>query len=96
MMPHLFFYQLILFALIWLFVMLPHLWPSSPRGMTQKPADPLTPKRKRATEPKPFAGLTQRPHCAACEHANSLDVGRTQLDTGVDPRRLSVRARMLR
>jgi hypothetical protein len=27
----------------------------------------ITPPRKRSHEPKPFAGLTYKPHCAACE-----------------------------
>jgi hypothetical protein len=57
---HLFFYQLALFVLVWLFVML-HLTGSKP-GVTIPPV-PAKPKRKRSTEPKPFAGLTQKPHC---------------------------------
>jgi transposase-like protein/IS1 family transposase len=28
---------------------------------------PIKPKRKRSTEPKAFAGLTHKPHCALCE-----------------------------
>src|SRR5438132_7556675 len=47
--------------------MLPHLWPTPPRGMPRKPSDPSTPKRKRSSEPTPFAGLTQKPPCALCE-----------------------------
>ena len=31
------------------------------------PPVPAKPKRKRSTEPKPFAGLTQKPHCVWCE-----------------------------
>src|SRR5215510_2863981 len=29
--------------------------------------EPLTPTRPRSNEPKPFEGLTQKPHCALCE-----------------------------
>src|SRR5215475_5951282 len=64
MVSHLFFYQLALFVLVWLFVML-HLTGSQP-GVTIPPV-PAQPKRKRSTEPKPFAGLTQKPHWVWCE-----------------------------
>ena len=64
MVPHHVFYQLALFVLVWLFVMLHVTW--SKPGLTTRPV-PAQPKRKRSTEPKPFAGLTQRPHCALCE-----------------------------
>ena len=33
------------------------------------PPVPAQPKRTRSTEPKPFAGLTHKPHCALCEQA---------------------------
>src|SRR5206468_2640178 len=44
-------------------------------GMTRRleghdpPADPepVKPRRPRSNEPKPFEGLTQKPHCALCE-----------------------------
>ena len=64
MVSHLFYYQLALLAIIWLFVMLHVTW--SEPGLTT-PAVPAKPKRKRSTEPKPFAGLTQKPHCALCD-----------------------------
>jgi IS1 family transposase/transposase-like protein len=64
MVSHLFYYQLALLAIIWLFVMLHVTW--SKPGLTT-PAVPAQPKRKRSTEPKPFAGLTQKPHCALCD-----------------------------
>jgi IS1 family transposase len=66
MVSHLVFYQLALFALVWLFVML-HVTGSKP-GLPTPPV-PAQPKRKRSSEPKPFAGLTQKPHCALCEQA---------------------------
>ena len=64
MVSHLFYYQLALLAIIWLFVMLHVTWAEP--GLTT-PAVPAKPKRKRSTEPKPFAGLTQKPHCALCD-----------------------------
>jgi transposase-like protein/IS1 family transposase len=67
MIPHLVDYQLVILVLLWLCVMLPHLWLSPRRGMPKRPADSITPKRQRSREPKPFAGLTHKPHCARCE-----------------------------
>src|SRR5215475_796740 len=63
MVSHLFYYQLALLAILWLFVML-HVAGSEP-GLTV-PAVPAKPKRKRSTEPQPFAGLTHKPPCALC------------------------------
>src|SRR5712691_24851 len=68
MVSHLFFYQLVLVALVWLCVMLHVLWPSDPATCPTILPPPL-PKRNR--EPKPFAGLTTKPHCDACEHATA-------------------------
>src|SRR6266567_8831729 len=66
MIPTLFFYQLVLIALVWLFLMLYWLGPPpDPAACSQ--AILTRPPRKRSREPKPFAGLTQKPHCAACE-----------------------------
>ena len=67
MVLHHFFYQLALFVLLWLFILL-HLTWSRP-GATPPPAatPPITPKRKRSTEPKAFEGLTHKPPCAWCE-----------------------------
>jgi IS1 family transposase len=64
MVSHLFFYQLALFVLVWLFIML-HITGSKP-GLPTPPV-PAKPKRTRSSEPKVFAGLTQKPHCALCE-----------------------------
>jgi transposase-like protein len=65
MVSHLFYYQLALLALVWLFVML-HV-AESRRGAPIPPtATPIKPKSKRSNEPKPFNGLTQKPHCALC------------------------------
>jgi IS1 family transposase len=67
MSPHLVYYPLVILVLLWLCVMLPYLWPSSPGGATKTPTKSITPKRKRSTEPKAFEGLTHKPHCALCE-----------------------------
>jgi hypothetical protein len=61
------FYQLILFALIWLFIILHLVWPKPAVSAPVTPAEPLKPKRHRSSEPKSFEGLTQKPHCAPCE-----------------------------
>jgi IS1 family transposase len=69
MVSHLFFYQLILFALIWLFVMVRLAWPQTGVTVPVAPAlpIPLTPTRHRSNEPRPFKGLIQKPPCALCE-----------------------------
>jgi IS1 family transposase len=69
MESHHVFSQLVLFALIWLFIMV-HL--TRPKRPVTAPAatvlpEPLTPKRPRPNEPKPFEGLTHKPHGALCE-----------------------------
>ena len=64
MVSHLFYYQLAVLALVWLFVLL-HVTGSKP-GLLAPPM-PAKPKRTRSTAPKLFAGLTHRPHCALCE-----------------------------
>ena len=71
MVPDLFFYQLALIALVWLYLMLHWAWPSDPAACSTTAAcsSPL-PKPKR--EPKPFAGLTHKPHCEACAQDGNL------------------------
>src|SRR4029453_2891675 len=64
MVSHLFYYQLALLAILWLFVMLHVTW--SEPGLTT-PAVPAKAKRKRSSAPTPFAGLTHKPPCALCE-----------------------------
>src|SRR5262249_42714471 len=68
MIPHLVYYQLVILVLLWLCLMLPHLWPSPPGGAPKTPTQPIRPQRTRSTEPKPFTGLTHKPHCTLCEH----------------------------
>jgi hypothetical protein len=69
MVSHHLVYQLVLFARIWLFVIL-HF--SRPKRAVTAPAAPALPEppksnRHRSNEPKSFEGLTQKPHCALCE-----------------------------
>src|SRR5262249_10445613 len=66
MIPQQFYYQLVVLGLLWLCVMLHFAWPSRDVTTQTKPAKPLTPRRQRSTEPKPFVGLTHKPHCALC------------------------------
>jgi IS1 family transposase len=69
MVSHLFYYQLALLAMIWLFVLL-HLTGAKP-DLPAPPvlATPTKSKHKRVPEPKAFEGLTKKPHCALCEQA---------------------------
>jgi hypothetical protein len=67
MISHHVYYQLVILVLLWLCLMLPHFWPSPPGGAPKMPTNPIKPTRKRSREPKPFAGLTHKPHCALCE-----------------------------
>src|SRR5499433_3111494 len=71
MVSHLFFYQLVLVALVWLCVMLHWTWPSDPATVCPTTPEPPGPRPKRRREPTPFAGLTTKPHCAACEHGSA-------------------------
>lgn len=71
MISHHVYYQLVILVLIWLCVMLPHLWPSLPHERPKRLVAPIKPKRKRSAEPKAFAGLTQKPPCPLCEQATA-------------------------
>src|SRR5215471_18652002 len=71
MLSHLFYYQLALLAILWLFVMLPLTGPRRSATTTTAPATPIKPKRTRSHEPKAFAGLTHKPHCALCERSTA-------------------------
>jgi IS1 family transposase len=72
MVPDLFFYQLVLIALVWLCVLLQWVWPSDPAAACPPTPEPTPPVPKRRRAPTPFAGLTTKPHCDACEHASDL------------------------
>src|SRR6266850_3245283 len=90
MVSHLFFYQLVLGALVWLCVMLHWTWPSDPAPVWPTTPEPLPPLRKRKREPTPCAGLTKKPHCDACEHASDL---RPEAPCPPPPRIVSTRGR---
>jgi hypothetical protein len=69
MVSPLFFYQLGFLALLWLCIMLHYTWPSNRAPQRQSPSQPASPPQKRSRGPKPFAGLTHKPHCDACAQA---------------------------
>src|SRR2546428_13190371 len=69
MVSHLVVYQLMLIALLWVFLMLSWVWPSEPAAARPLPPTPVTPPRKRSTAPTPFPGLIRQPHCDACAQA---------------------------
>jgi hypothetical protein len=60
-------YQLALVVLVWLFLMLHVVWPSSSGAGGHQSATPTSLPHKRSRDPKPFGGLTQKPACEACE-----------------------------
>jgi hypothetical protein len=70
MISHLFFYQLVLIALVWLCVMLQWAWLSDSTTAGLTPSPPTPPRRKHGREPQPFGGLTTKPHCDACANAS--------------------------
>jgi IS1 family transposase len=67
MVSPLFYYQLALLALLWLFIMLHLTWPKRSAATTTAPVTSIQSKRTRSNEPTPFAGLTTKPPCALCE-----------------------------
>jgi IS1 family transposase len=91
MVSNLVVYQLALIALVWLFLMLSWLWPSEPAAARPLPPTPVTPPRKRSTAPKPFTGLTRKPHCDACEQ--TIKDRRLPLPSAPPPKIISTRGR---
>jgi IS1 family transposase len=85
MVSNLFFYQLMLSALVWLCLMLHGLWPTEPAAEHLTTAPPLPPSRKRSKVPKPSPGLTRQPHCDAC----AQDVTQRREPPCVPPPRLT-------
>src|SRR5262249_39680866 len=90
MVSHLFFYQLTLIALVWLCLMLQWAWPSDLAAGCPTTPEPPGPRPKRRREPTPFAGLTTKPHCDACEHGSAP---RPQTPAAPPPRIVSTRGR---
>ena len=91
MVSNLVIYQLVLIALVWLFLMLSWLWPSEPAAARPLPPTPVTPPRKRSTAPPPFPGLTRKPHCDACEQ--TIKDRRLPLPSAPPPKIISTRGR---
>jgi IS1 family transposase len=90
MVSHLFFYQLVLVGLLWLCCMLHYAWPSGHVADLPRLPQPLSLPRKRPRVPKPFPGLTHKPHCEACAQAA---VPRPQAPCTPPPRIVSTRGR---
>ena len=90
MVPNLFFYQLVLIALVWLCVMLQWAWPSDPAAACPPTREPPPPVPKRHREPPPFAGLTTKPPCDACA---SSSAPRPQTPSVPPPRIVPTRGR---
>src|SRR3989475_2763332 len=90
MVSHLFFSQLVLVALVWLCVMLHWAWPSDPAPVCPTTPEPPGPRPKRHHEPTPFAGLTTKPPCDACEHRGDP---RPQAPCAAPPRMVMTRGR---
>src|SRR5262244_2234784 len=90
MVSHLFFYQVVLVALVWLCLMLQWAWPSGPAAVCPTAPEPPPPRPKRRREPKPFAGLTTKPYCDACESASAP---RPQTPLAPPPRIVMTRGR---
>jgi IS1 family transposase len=67
MIPHLFYYQLMVLGLLWLFVVLSLAWPSPSGPQAPRPTIPSTSRRRRGKEPQPFGGLTHKPLCVLCD-----------------------------
>jgi len=63
-------YPLAVVGFLWFCILLHYTWLSRDTVSPRLPTAPAPPgcTRKRPSAPKPFAGLTQRPHCAACTH----------------------------
>src|SRR5881409_2719922 len=69
MVSDLFLYQLGLIVLVWLCLMLQWVWPSDSAAVCPTTPELPSPVPKRHREPTPFAGLTTKPPCDACEHS---------------------------
>jgi hypothetical protein len=67
MIPYSFYYHLMVLGLLWLCVMLHAAWPSRGVAAQQQPITSILPRRQRAKEPQPCAGLPQKPHCTLCD-----------------------------
>jgi len=85
MVSDLFFSQLVLIALLGLFLLLQWAWPSD-----RATAPPTLPRHTRRRAPTPFVGLTKKPHCDACVRASDP---RPQAPSAPPPRMVMTRGR---
>jgi len=69
MLDHLVFDELLLLGLLWLLVVGYGLWRQRQATTGQAYRQPAKRAKRCSKEPKPFVGLTQKPWCLACEHA---------------------------
>jgi IS1 family transposase/transposase-like protein len=65
----LFFYELLLFGLLWLCVLLLRVWSYDHAAPGLTTPQPAKPSRQHSGAPEPLPGLTRKPHCVACEQA---------------------------
>jgi IS1 family transposase len=68
MVPNLLFYQLLLVALVLIWILVHIWWPDRPNVTPQTPRKPGKSQRKRSKEPKPFTGYIHKPLCDACQY----------------------------
>ena len=62
------FHELLLFALLGLGLTLYRIWHRSRPAPDQGERKPATQATRHSKDQQPFAGLTTKPHCEACEH----------------------------
>src|SRR5262245_6157150 len=71
MVSNLFFYQLVLIALLGVCLLLHYAWPSDRAAIRPTPPGLPPPRRKRHRALTSFEGLPTKPHCDACEHTSA-------------------------
>jgi hypothetical protein len=67
MVPNIWFYQLLVVALVVICLLIYVWWPDALNASPPTALSPAPPRRKRSTEPKPFPGFLHQPLCEACE-----------------------------
>ena len=75
MVSPLFFYPLVLIALVWLCVMLQWAWPSDPAAACPPPAEPVEPAAERAPRPQPHGSRAREQECPDCLGAADASPG---------------------
>src|SRR5262245_52745024 len=67
MTPNLLLYQLLLVALVLIYLLIHVGWPDNLSATAKPSLKPDKPRRKRSKDPTPFPGLLHKPLCEACE-----------------------------